>query len=168
MDDDAWIRGVLDRAPFGQLATVYDGQPFIHSNSFVYDGEAHAIYLHTAREGRTRDCVVANDRVCFSVSEMGRLLPAKVAMEFSVEYAGVVAFGRCRVVTDKAESLRALQCLLDKYFPHLRPGADYRETTDRELALTTVYRVDIVRWSGKKKAAADDFPGAFVYPYSPD
>jgi hypothetical protein len=28
---------------------------------------------------------------------------------------------------------------------------------------TTVYRVDIDEWSGKRKSVAADFPGAFVY-----
>ena len=27
--DDGWIRGLLHRAPFGTLATVRDGQPFV-------------------------------------------------------------------------------------------------------------------------------------------
>src|SRR5690606_1102922 len=107
--------------------------------------------------------VESDERVCFSVSEMGRLLPAPVALDFSVEYAGVVVFGRATVVTDRAEAERALQLLLDKYFPHLRPGRDYRPITPSELARTTVYRIQIEQWSGKKKEVAPDFPGAFWY-----
>jgi nitroimidazol reductase NimA-like FMN-containing flavoprotein (pyridoxamine 5'-phosphate oxidase superfamily) len=80
-----------------------------------------------------------------------------------VEYAGVVVFGRVRVLDDAEEAKRALQRLLDKYFPHLKPGADYRPTTDEELARTAVYRLDIDQWSGKKKEVAADFPGAFRY-----
>jgi len=76
--------------PFGTLATVYEGQPFINTNLFVFDEAAHVIYMHTANVGRTRANVEAEERVCFSVSEMGRLLPADTALEFSVEYAGVV------------------------------------------------------------------------------
>jgi nitroimidazol reductase NimA-like FMN-containing flavoprotein (pyridoxamine 5'-phosphate oxidase superfamily) len=161
--DEEWIRALLRRAPFGTLATAHDGQPFLNTNTFAYDEDAHAIYVHTARTGRTRANVEGEERVCFGVSEMGRLLPADVALEFSVEYAGVVVFGRAAVVTDADEARRALQRLLDKYFPHLRPGRDYRPTTPEELARTTVYRVRIDRWSGKQKAAPADFPGAFRY-----
>lgn len=163
--DEAWITALLHRAPIGNLATVREGQPFINANLFVYDEAAHAIYMHTARRGQTRDNVDANERACFSVSEMGRLLPADTALEFSVEYAGVVVFGAASVIEDEDEAARALQMLLDKYAPHLKPGMHYRPTTPEELARTSVYRIRIESWSGKKKEAAPDFPGAFTYGY---
>jgi uncharacterized protein len=163
VDDDAWIRALLHRAPVGSLATIYEGQPFINMNLFVYSEAEDVIYMHTARLGRTRVNVEGDERVCFSVNEMGRLLPADTALEFSVEYSGVVVFGRAGVVTDTVEAKRALQLLLDKYFAHLEPGKDYRPTTDEELARTAVYRITIEQWSGKKKAVAPDFPGAFLY-----
>ena len=158
--DDGCIRELLRRAPFGTLATVRDGQPFVNMNIFVYDENTHALYLHTARAGRTRDNVEADKRVCFGVSEMGRLLPAATAMHFSVEYSGVVVFGRATIVEDDAEAERALQQLLDKYAPHLRPGRDYRPIQPEELAVTSVYRVDIDERSGKQKIAPPDHPGA--------
>jgi nitroimidazol reductase NimA-like FMN-containing flavoprotein (pyridoxamine 5'-phosphate oxidase superfamily) len=161
--DDEWIRDFLIYAPHGVLATVRDGQPFVNMNIFVYDEAKHAIYLHTAREGRTRSNVEAEERVCFGVSTIGRLLPAKVALEFSVEYAGVTVFGRAAVVTGDEEARAALQMLLDKYFSHLRPERDYRPITPEELARTTVYRIAIDEWVGKRKEAAADFPGAFLY-----
>jgi uncharacterized protein len=163
VEDEAWIREQLHQAPFGTLATVHDGQPFINTNLFVYDEEAQAIFMHTARLGRTQANVEREERVCFNVSEMGRLLPADVALEFSVEYSGVVVFGRATILADEAEQRRALQLLLDKYFPHLAPGRDYRPITSEELARTAVYRIQIDQWSGKKKEVEVDFPGAFFY-----
>lgn len=163
VNDDEWIRDFLRRAPVGTLATVHDGQPFINSNLYVFDAARRCIYLHTARVGRTRANLEQESRVCFSVMEMGRLLPAEEALEFSVEYAGVVAFGRGEVVADAAEARHALQLLLDKYAPHLKPGTDYRPPVDEEIARTSVFRIDIDEWSGKRKAVADDFPGAFRY-----
>ncbi|MGH9804786.1 MAG: pyridoxamine 5'-phosphate oxidase family protein [Candidatus Acidiferrales bacterium] len=167
VNDDAWIKDFLRSAPIGALATVAEGQPFINSNLFVYDEAAHAIYLHTARQGRTRANVEQEASVCFSVSQMGRLLPADTALEMSVEYAGVVAFGRGSVVSDTGEARRALQLLLDKYCPHLRPGRDYRPITDDELSRTSVFRIQITEWSGKKKEAPADFPGAFHFGQPP-
>lgn len=163
VDDPAWIRAFLLRAPFGYLASVADGQPFINANLFLYDEAAHAIYLHTARQGRTRHNLEQASRVCLTVAAMGRLLPADTALEFSVEYGSVVIFGTGAVVSDADEARRALQALLDKYAPHLRPGRDYRATTDQELARTSVYRVSIDEWSGKRKVVEDDFPGAFRF-----
>ena len=163
MQEEAWIRDLLHRAPIGALATVNEGQPFINSNLFVYDEARHCIYMHTARVGRTQANVVGGTPACFSISEMGRLLPAKEALEFSVEYAGVTIFGQAEIVTDGDEARHALQQLLDKYAPHLRPGEHYRPTTAEELKRTAVFRISIEDWSGKKKEVAPDFPGAYFY-----
>lgn len=161
--DDAWIGDFLKRAPFGTLATVEGGQPFANMNIFAYDENEHVIYFHTARAGRTRANIETAPQVCFSVGEMGRLLPAPTALNFSVEYAGVVVFGHAEIVHDDAEAEQGLQQLLDKYAPHLRPGRDYRPIQPEELAATTVYRIQIEEWSGKQKVAPADHPGAFAY-----
>ena len=164
IEDEGWIRDFLHRAPLAALATASSaGQPFINSNLFVYDAANYCIYMHTARVGRTKANILQNAQVCLSVSEMGRLLPAPEALEFSVEYAGVAVFGRAEVVTEGREAARALQLLLDKYFAHLRPGDDYRPATAAELKRTAVYRIRIEAWSGKRKQVAADFPGAFNY-----
>ena len=163
--DEAWVRSFLTRASYGFLATTgEEGQPFLNSNLFVYDEDRGCIYLHTHRTGRTRDNLSEPERISFGVAAMGRLLPADEALEFSVEYAGVTVFGTGKVVEETEESREALQKLLDKYAPHLRPGRDYRATTDEELARTAVYRIDIETWSGKQKAAEADFPGAYELP----
>jgi uncharacterized protein len=162
--DERWIRAALQRAGFGTLAMVRAGRPEVNVNTFVYDEERGSIYFHTARHGRTRENLEADPAVCFVVAEMGRVLPADTAMEFSVEYGSVVVYGSAAVVDDEAEARRALQMLLDKYAPHLRPGVDYRATTASELALTAVFRISIESWTAKGKQAEVDFPGA--YPFS--
>jgi nitroimidazol reductase NimA-like FMN-containing flavoprotein (pyridoxamine 5'-phosphate oxidase superfamily) len=161
--DEAWFEEMLTKSPFGVLATVRDGQPFVNMNIFAYDAVAKCIYMHTAKAGQTRSNVEQAERVCFAVSEMGRLLPAMYALNFSVEYAGVIVFGAAEIVNDAAESARALQMLLTKYAPHLTPDVHYRPSTAAEIARTTVYRIRIERWSGKRKVAPDDHPGAFMF-----
>lgn len=166
VDDDAWLRAFLHQAAVGTFATVHDGQPFMNTNLFVYDEDRHCIYLHTARVGRTRANVDLYERVSFSIMAMGRLLPAEEALEFSVEYAGVMIFGRAHIVQDEAEATDALQKLLDKYAPHLTAGQDYRPPVPEELKRTAVFRLEIEDWSGKKKEV-EDFPGAYWYPEQP-
>ena len=161
--DDEWVREFLHVSAVGVLATVCDGQPFVNSNIFVYDEDRRAIYLHTARTGRTRDNVEADAKVAFTVYEVGRLLPADEALEFSIEYGGVVVFGTASIVSDVEEAEHGLQLLLDKYAPHLKPGRDYRSITASELKRTSVFRLDIESWSGKRKYADPDFPGAYLY-----
>lgn len=164
VEDEAWIRAMLDTTPLGFLATAYEGQPFLNSNLFAYDPAQHVIYMHTANVGRTQANIEANDRVCFTVATMGRLLPADEALEFSVEYASVVVFGRMSRIDDPDEATDGLQQILDKYAPHLQSGKDYRPITADEIKRTGVLRIDIDAWSGKKKEVAADFPGAYIYP----
>lgn len=164
--DETWIREFLTTAEVGTLATVHDGQPFLNQNLFVYDDEKHAVYIHTARKGRTRANVESHERVSFAIMEMGRMLPADEALEFSVEYAGVVIFGTSSIIEDEAEATHALQLMLDKYAPHLHAGEDYRPPVPEELKRTSVFKVAIEQWSAKKKEV-DTFEGAFWYPTQP-
>lgn len=163
VNDEAWIKAFLQHAPVGTLATTYDGQPFLNSNIFFYDEIEHAIYIHTARMGRTRSNIDVYEHVCFSVHEMGRLLPAATALEFSVEYASVIVFGTANRILDTQQATDALHLLLHKYAPHLQVGQDYRAVVPEELVRTSIYRISIEEWSGKKKEVAEDFPGAYMY-----
>lgn len=163
VDDEAWMRHFLKTAAVGTLATVHDGQPFINSNLFVYDEANHSIILHTARVGRTRANIEQHDKVCFSIMEMGRILPAEEALEFSVEYAGLTVFGIISIIDDDAEATEALQLMLDKYAPHLVAGHDYRAPVKEELLRTSVFRVSIAEWSAKKKEVERGFAGAFFH-----
>ena len=159
--DDLWIRGFLEQTPFGVLATVAEGRPFLNSNIFYYDAGGHRIYLHTARTGRTPGNVAAGGAATFTAAVMGRLLPAETALEFSVEYAAVVVFGVMRAVEDPVEKRRGLELIMGKYAPHLESGTDYRAITPEELARTAVHSLEIEAWSGKEKVVAPDFPGAY-------
>ena len=149
--DDEWIRNFLKRGAYGILATSVDDQPFTHASTYVYDETGHCIYIHSALNGRRIANITANPKVCFTVTEMGRLLTSDHASGFGVEFSGVVVFGEASVLIDSDQARRGLQLLLDKYFPDRKPGADYREIQEDELCKTAVYRIRIDEWSGKQK-----------------
>ncbi len=153
MYDDAWIVAFLRQADYGVLATCVNGQPFTVARNFVYDRARHCLYLHGARKGQTYEIVRHGARANFNVSEMGRLLPGEAAMDMSVEYRGVVIFGRITLVEDSQEAKAALQALVDKYFPQLQVGRDYVPVRDVDLKVTATLRLDIESWSGKEKKA---------------
>ncbi len=165
--DQEWIKEFLRGAGMGVVATALAEQPFVSTLLFAYDEAAHAIYFHTARRGRVWENIQANPRVCLTAAQMGRLLPADTALNFSVEYQSVVVFGSAHLVNDPVEAERGLQMILDKYFPHLRPGSDYRPITEGERSATAVYRLEIEEWSAKRKAVGEDFPGAFLWGETP-
>ncbi len=148
--DDAWIRAFLKHAQVGHIATSVNGQAFLNPSTFWYDEENHQIAFHSNIAGRIRSNIEINPKVSIEASELGRLLPSNVALEFSLQYRSVIAFGVARIVTDAAEARRLLYGLIGKYFPAMRAGREYREITDKELRATSVYVIRIEEWSGKE------------------
>lgn len=161
--DEEWVKNYLKTAPFAAIATLHGEQPFINQNIFVFDEEENCIYFHTAKEGRARYNIERHTKVCLSVGEMDRLLPADVALEFSVEYKSVIVFGTAEIIEDDEKAKYALQRLMTKYFPNHIPGKDYREIIPEELKRTSVFKISIEQMSGKEKKVEDNFPGAFLY-----
>jgi nitroimidazol reductase NimA-like FMN-containing flavoprotein (pyridoxamine 5'-phosphate oxidase superfamily) len=148
--DDAWIEAFLMRSRIGHIATRWDEQPFITPTTFWYDPARREIYFHSNIVGRTRANANHASQVCFEACEAGRLLPSNVALEFSIQYESVIAFGRIRVLDEFDEKRRVLQGLLDKYFPEMTPGKEYRPITDGEIKRTSVYAIAVESWSGKR------------------
>jgi len=161
--DEAWIKTLLHQAPYGSTATVHDGQPYIHSSNFAFDEDNKRIYTHSAKVGRTPANIDAHEKVSFSVSKMGRLLPADKALDFSVEFSGVIVFGRARRVGTKDEAIHGLKLIMAKYAPHLEYGKDYSGISDEDLKRTGVFCIDIDSWTGKQKKVEEDFVGAYEY-----
>ncbi len=172
--DEGWIRALLHRGDAGVFSAVLDGSPFSLPRIYAYGEEKGAIYIHGAFGGLTGKVLEQTPvpggtqagggigvPMNLTVFEMGRLLPADEALEFGVEYRSVVVSGYATEVGDQAEAEYGLELIMKKYAPHLEPGRDYRPIAPEELLRTSVIRLDIEAWSGKEKAAPEDFPGAY-------
>lgn len=147
--DEAWIIDFLNEAQVGHIATRSENQPYITPTIFWYSPELHEIYFHSNIRGQVRSHADRNPEVCFEASQLGKLLPSNLALEFSLQYKSVIAFGTVRVVEDDAEKKKFLYGLIEKYFPTMVPGEHYRPITDKELKRTSVYAITIEKWSGK-------------------
>lgn len=148
--DDAWVRAFLRRAQIGHVVTQWDGQPFINPTTFWYDESHHQLIFHSNVVGRMRANAEHATRVCFEASEFGRLLPSNVALEFSIQYASVIAYGQVALIEAVEAKRQALYGLIGKYYPHLQAGREYRPITEAELKRTSVYAIAIESWSGKE------------------
>ena len=148
--DDAAIRALLARTQVGYVATRWETQPFLNMTTFWYDESHHRIIFHSNAVGRVRADTERFPEVCFAAHEVGHLLPSNVALEFSIQYEGVVAFGKIRVLEDPDEKRAALNGLIAKYFGHMTPGKEFRPISDKELKQTSVYEIKVESWSGKR------------------
>ena len=148
--DDNWIRAFLREAKVGHIASFWDEQPFLTPSNFWFDEANHRIIFHSNITGRIRANIERNPKVCLEASEMGKLLPSNIALEFSLQYRSAVVFGSARIIEEPAEKRAALYGLIKKYFSEMEAGKEYRPITDKELKRTTVYALEIESWSGKE------------------
>jgi len=149
--DDEWICAFLHEAKVGHIASAgRNGQPFLNPSTFWFDEENHQIIFHSNVAGRIRSNIESNSRVAFEASELGKMLPANVALEFSIQFRSVIVFGNARLITDPEEARKVMYSLIHKYFPEMTAGKEFREITDKELKRTSVYAIKIDEWSGKE------------------
>jgi nitroimidazol reductase NimA-like FMN-containing flavoprotein (pyridoxamine 5'-phosphate oxidase superfamily) len=148
--DEAWVREFLHRGLIGHVAHLSGDQPFITPTNFWFDEAGRRIIFHSNIAGRVRSNLEHFPKVCFETSEFGRFLPANTALEFSTQFRSVMVFGTVKILEEAEEKRAALYGLLGKYFPHMTPGKEYRPITDKELARTSVYALQIESWSGKE------------------
>ena len=148
--DDEWIRAFLREAKVGHIASARNDQPFINPTTFWFDEANHQIIFHSNLAGRIRSNIESNARVCFEASELGKMLPSNVALEFSLQFRSAIVFGKVSLVNDPEEARRVMYGLIHKYFPKMTAGKEFREITDKELKRTSVYAIKIEAWSGKE------------------
>jgi hypothetical protein len=148
--DDEWIHAFLQRGQIAHIASRWDLQPFIIPTTFYYDQAGHRLIFHSNIAGRTRANIERHPEVCAEVSEMGKLLPSNVALEFSLQYRSVIVFGKAYLIKDQNEQRDVLHKLIAKYFGGMQIDKDYRPATDDELRQTSVYEIRIESWSGKE------------------
>ena len=160
---DEWIRAFLHTARVGHIATLWEDQPFVTPTTFWYDEPRQRVIFHSNLVGRVRANAERSPRVCLEASDLGKLLPSNVALEFSLQFRSVMVFGTVHILESDDEKREALYGLLGKYFPTMAAGKEYRPITDKELKRTSVYEIKIESWSGKenwkdKADQSDEWP----------
>ncbi len=167
MVDESQIKVLLTSSPYGHMASVHEGQPFLIPLIYVYSEEDHSIYFHGTPVGRTRANIEINPNVCFNVTNFGRVLPAESIRRFNIEYRSVTVFGKASRIDDPTERERVLILLGEKFSPHLTYGHDYPALSDDDIKATAIFKIAIEEWSGKHNEERPDFPNAFIYPNFP-
>jgi hypothetical protein len=157
-------RALLAAGYAGRLATIgADGWPYCVPLLYVWmDGE---VWVHnTAARGHLKANVEHEARVCFEIDAPGEVFAyGRFECDSSVAYQSVVAFGRIRVIDDRAEKQRFCEGLLTKYGrPEWeRPEAQRPKSFFPRLDQITVYAIALERVTGKETplpALSDQWP----------
>ena len=104
-----------------------------------------SIYIHCATEGKKLRLIAKNNRVSFCVVGETRVRPSR----FTTEYKSIILDCTAFTGLPAAERHNALKLLIEKYSPGLlEKGLEYAE---KSFDQTEIIRLDIIRWSGKRK-----------------
>lgn len=156
---EAEARELLARAYCGRLATVgADGWPYVVPLLHVF--AADEIGLHnTAAHGHLRANVEREARACFEVDEPLKVFDyGRFECDTGLAYSSAIAYGRIRIVEDRAAKSRFFDALLAKYGTGVpgRPKSFYPRLDE-----VTVYALAVERITGKQCAlppAAEQWP----------
>ena len=119
---DAECVEILNRCTNGVLSVSGDdGYPYGVPVSYAYDNGK--LYFHCAKVGHKLDAIAGNEKVCFTVVDLDRVIPEKLTTAFR----SVIAFGTAKVLTDPAEKLRTHILFSDKY------AHDFPKETEEEI-----------------------------------
>ena len=140
----------LLRCEFLTLALRGEGAPYCVPLNFgaeLADG-APVLYFHCANEGKKLDLLAAGGEVSFCAANMLRVFnKGEAPCGYTTDYESVCGSGRARIVTDEAGRLHGLNVLMRHY-----TGGEFAESafSARALALTTVVKIEVSHWTGKR------------------
>jgi len=144
---DAEARALLVRAYSGRLGTVgADGWPYVVPLLHVFSGDEIGVH-NTAVRGHLRENVERDARACFEVDEPVEVFDyGRFECDSGLAYRSAIAYGRIRIVDDRAAKSRFFDALLAKYGTGVpgRPKSFYPRLDD-----VTVYAIAMERITGK-------------------
>jgi uncharacterized protein len=144
--DDAEARALIARAYAGRLGTVsQDGWPYVVPLLHVFSGDEIGVH-NTAARGHLRTNAQREPRVCFEVDEPIEVFDyGRFECDTGLAYRSAIAFGRIRIVDERAAKARFFDALMAKYGTGaVRPKSFYPRLDD-----VTVYAIAVERMTGK-------------------
>ena len=145
---DAEARALIERAYSGRLATISaDGSPYIVPLLHVFSGVEIGMH-NTAARGHLRSNVERDARACFEVDEPVKVFDyGRFECDTGLAYSSAIAYGRVRIVDDRAAKIRFFDQLLAKYGTGVpgRPKSFYPRLDE-----VTVYALSVERITGKQ------------------
>lgn len=136
-----WALEVFDKAPYVTVSmTRPDGTPYGLPLSLVRDGDS-TFYFHCAAEGEKIDCLLAHPVV--SLSAVSRCTPRfeEDTLNFTEHYNSAIAAGRAELVADRAEKVKALRLICQRFLP--RHMEQFDAAIARSIERTTVVKITL-------------------------
>jgi uncharacterized protein len=130
---------ILDEGLVCHVGFTMDNQPFVLPTG--YCRHENTLYLHGSVGSHFFREMAKGIPVCVTVTLLDALVLARSTFNHSMNYRSVVAFGKCRLVTDAQESVFAAQ----RFTEHVIPGRwdDARQPSASEMKKTMFIAVEM-------------------------
>lgn len=142
------IYPILDAAMLCHVAYVFDGQPYCTPTTFWREGDH--LYWHGSSASRMLRVQKPGVPVCVTVAHLDSLVLARCGFNHSADYRAAMCFGGAHVVDEPAEKARALDSMVDRFYPGR--AATLRPSTAQEMKATMLIGMEIEEASGKVRA----------------
>lgn len=140
--DSQLLTELLQQGRELSLAMNDGEQPYVLPLNYGYaDG---CLYLHCARQGKKLDCLRANPKVGFTISEILRRVTGDAACQWSTRFRSIVGQGTAVIVDDR-EGIIAGYDVLMRHFGG--PVGGYEE---KYLNSSLIIRIEIESMVGKQ------------------
>src|SRR5580704_14440131 len=143
--DKLVVHAILDEGFICHVGFAVDSQPYVIPT--IYARSADTIYVHGSAVSRMLRTLTQGIPVCITVTLLDGLVLARSAFHHSLNYRSVVMIGSARLVSPKAEKMRALNLIT----AHVVPGrwAEVRWPNTLELKQTSVLALPLSEVSAK-------------------
>jgi nitroimidazol reductase NimA-like FMN-containing flavoprotein (pyridoxamine 5'-phosphate oxidase superfamily) len=136
------IEAILCSGQICFLSMVDDGKPYIVPLNYGYDN--HALYFHSAPEGRKIDIMKKNPDVSFCILAGYELVKGENPCSWSTKYSSVIGTGKARILTNLEDKKLGLTVLMGQ---HSEKKYDF---TGMELDNVVIIKIDIEELEGKR------------------
>ncbi len=145
--EQGFCEEILEKCLVGRISTInQDGYPYTVPVHFAYS--QGKIYIHGRAKGAKIEHLCKNDRVCFEVDQMEKLVlhESGSACKVNTEFQSVVIFGKGKILKDPKEKEFALGLLIAKLTPEYQGQAINPE----RINATGIIEITVEQMTGKQ------------------
>ena len=146
--DAAMIEAFLAKEQIIRTAFYDDGEIYIVPVNYGFENEngQYRFYFHGAKAGRKYTLSLANPAIGFEIDGDYALQFAETGCGHSAKFMSIIGTGSVSLVTDDAERISGLQCLMRQATG--KADWSFDETV---MQKTAVFRIDVQTLSCKAK-----------------
>ena len=145
------IKDIIKEALFCNIAMCRNSIPYLVPMNFGFDGQY--FYLHSAPEGLKIDILKENPRVCIEITQDLKIILSTDVCKTGMKYSSVIVSGRIEFLSDKAERIDALRCIIKHLYKDMTDnGGNGIQFNEEHLDGLVIIRVKPEKITGKWSA----------------